>query len=118
MATGSTKRIRAGRVGGFALPPGHVSRTLQALRSREVLIRLGLCFLAAAIMWAATAAWAPPFSYRSNYIPRRDIAVRTPFKVFDRDATDKLRKQRQQETPWIFENDPGPVVELRERLRE
>jgi cyclic-di-AMP phosphodiesterase PgpH len=118
MATGSTKRIRSGRVGGFALPPGHVSRTLQALRSREVLIRLGLCLLAAGVMWAATGAWAPPFSYRSNYIPRRDIAVRTSFKVFDRDATDKQRKQQQQETPWIFENDPGPVRELRERLKE
>jgi putative nucleotidyltransferase with HDIG domain len=72
---------------------------------------------AAAIMWAATRAWAPPFSYRTGYVPPRDIYVRTPFKVFNQLATQDLRKQRRQEMPWIYENDPAPVLELRQRLK-
>ncbi len=54
MSTGNVKRVRTTRVGGFALPPGQVSRFWQALRSRDVLTRLGLCIVAGAIMWAAT----------------------------------------------------------------
>jgi putative nucleotidyltransferase with HDIG domain len=117
MSTGNTKRTRTTRAGGFSLPPGHVSRFWQALRSREVLIRLALCILAAGIMWAATRAWAPPFSYRTGYVPPRDIYVRTPFKVFNQGLTQDQRKQRQQEMPWIYENDPAAVLEMRQRLK-
>jgi putative nucleotidyltransferase with HDIG domain len=117
MSTGNTKRTRTTRVGGFALPPGQVSRFWQSLRSREVLIRLGLCILAAGVMWAVTRAWAPPFSYRTGYVPPRDIHVRTPFKVYNQGATQDKRKQRQQEMPWIYENDPAAVLELRQRLK-
>src|SRR5690242_6610048 len=99
MSTGPTKRMRTTRVGGFALPPGQVSRFFRSLRSREVLTRLAVCVFAALIMWSATRAWAPPFSYRTGYVPPRDITVRTDFKVFNKDDTDKLRQQRRQETP-------------------
>jgi len=118
MASGSTKRYRSTRLGGFSLPPGRISRALQALRSREVLTRLGLCILAAIVMWAATRAWAPPFAYRTGYVPPRDIYVRTDFKVHNKAATEKQREQRRQETPWLYENDAGPVKELHERLKQ
>jgi putative nucleotidyltransferase with HDIG domain len=74
--------------------------------------------LAAVIMWGVTRAWAPSFSYRKGFVPPRDITVRTGFKVFAKEDTEKLRQQRRQETPWIYENDPAPVRELRERLKE
>lgn len=117
MSTGNTKRFRTTRVGGFSLPPGNASRFWQALRSREVLTRLGLCILAVAVMWAATRAWAPPFSYRTGYVPPRDIYVRTAFKVYNQSATQDQRKLRQQEIPWHYENDPAAILELRQRLK-
>jgi putative nucleotidyltransferase with HDIG domain len=118
MATGTTRKLRTTRVGGFALPPGQFSRWMRAVRSREVLVRLGLCFLAAAVMWAATRGWAPPFSYRTGFVPRRDLYVRNEFKVFNENETDKQRDQRRQETPWLYENDPTLIVELRKRLKD
>jgi putative nucleotidyltransferase with HDIG domain len=118
MATGASKRYRSTRVGGFSLPPGRFSRALQALRSREVIIRLVLCFVAALVMWGTTRAWAPSFSYRTGYVPPRDIYVRTDFKVFNATATREQQAQRRQEIPWIYENDPAPVIELRQRLKD
>jgi len=48
-----------------------------------VLLRVALCFVAAVLVWAITGAWAPPFSYRSGYIPPRDIVSRASFSVRD-----------------------------------
>jgi cyclic-di-AMP phosphodiesterase PgpH len=118
MASGNTKRNRNTRVGGFSLPPGQFSRALQSLRSREVLVRLALCIFAALTTWAVTRAWAPAFPYRTGYVPPRDIYVRTPFKVFNANLTQEQRKQREQETPWLYENDPAPLIELRQSLKE
>lgn len=68
-------------------------------------------------MWAATRAWAPPFSYRTGYVPPRDVYVRTEFKVLNQKNTEERKDQIRQETPWIYVNDPRAIVELRQRLK-
>ena len=118
MSTATPKRYRSNRLGTFALPPGQIARVVQLLRSREVMTRIIFCCMAALAMWSGTRAWSPPFSYRTGYVPARDLYVRTEFKSPNPRATAELREQRRRETPWVYENDPAPLVELRQRLKE
>jgi putative nucleotidyltransferase with HDIG domain len=118
MSTATPKRHRTNRLGTFSVQPGQVARFMQLIRSREVLTRLLLCAIAAVITWGATRAWAPPFSFRTGFVPARDIYVRTEFKIPNPRATAELRDQRRKETPWVYENDPTPLIEMRQRLKE
>ena len=118
MSTAPYKRHRTNRLGTFALPPGQLARVTQLLRSREVVTRIVFCLIAALAMWSGTRAWSPPFSYRTGYMPARDLYVRTEFKIPNPRATAELREQRRRETPWVYVNDPAPLLELRQRLKE
>jgi putative nucleotidyltransferase with HDIG domain len=51
------------------------------LRRNDVLLRVGMCLMAAVCLWAATAPWEPPVTYRLGDIPQRDVIARVPFAV-------------------------------------
>jgi len=60
----------------------------------DSLKRLGLCFLAALIIWGVTRAWEPPFPYHSGYVPPRAIVARVAFEVDNADSsTDQIRQR-------------------------
>lgn len=117
MSSGSI-RTRSDRVAALRLPPGRFARTLETLRRRDVLLRLGLCLLAAIVMWLGTGAWAPPFAFRSGYIPPRDIVARIEFGRPDPDRTEALRKQKRSEMRCLYANNPQPLVQLQQALKD
>ena len=49
--------------------------------------RLGMCMLTAVALWAITGSWAPPFAYRTGYVPPRDIVAKVVFTKADPQAT-------------------------------
>jgi len=116
MSTGN-KRPRAGRVRALAIPPNLFRRIFGALRRRDVLIRLGLCALAAIAVWALTKAWVPPLGYRTGFTPQRVIIARVDFEVFDPKATEELRKRKRLELRPIYVNDPKPLQQLQQALK-
>ncbi len=99
------------------LPPGLFSRAWQVLRRTDVLIRVGLCILAALATWGVTRAWAPSFSYRTGFIPNREIIARVDFKEEDQAETEKRREQAKAQAEFVYENDPRPLEELRQELK-
>lgn len=120
MSNGSMKRYqsRATRTGNFNLPPGRVERTIQILRRREVLIRVGLCMIASILIWAATAGWAPPFSFRTGYIPPRPLTSRVDFEQLDVAGESARQIQQRKAAPWYYRNNPEPLVLLRKQVKE
>ena len=116
MASGNLKRTRSDRVAALRLPPTRWARLLAFFQRADVLLRLGLAGLAAVIMWLMTGGWTPPFSYRSGFIPPRDIVARAMFA--DPERTEALRKQKRGETILYYAHDPGPLIELRKALKD
>ena len=112
-----SKRTRSARVASLAIRPANWLRLLEHLRRGEVLVRLALCLLTALIVWGVTEGWKPPFAFRTGYVPRRDIVARVKFDIPDPPRTEKLKEQRRRETVCYYQNDPQPLVELRETLK-
>jgi putative nucleotidyltransferase with HDIG domain len=81
MATGGQKRKRSERVAALELPPGIWRRAWADLRRHDVLLRIGLCVLAAVALAIVVRAWLPPFPYRLGDVPSRELAARVPFEV-------------------------------------
>ena len=118
MSSGSPNRTRLARVAAFELPPGKFARGIARLRQPRSLARIGLCILSALAMWFVTAAWAPPFHFRSGHIPGRAIVAQADFEIPDPDKTEAKRKQQRAETICIYQHDVRPLVEMRQALRE
>ncbi|HRX78233.1 MAG TPA: HDIG domain-containing protein [Pirellulaceae bacterium] len=119
MSTSSPRRKRSDLAAGIQLPPGQMSRALRYLRQGDVLIRIGLCLLAATIMWAATRGWTRPFAFTSGYIPPRDIVASIDFSTHEPDVpeNERRRQRAQAQTICIYTHDVQPLVELREALK-
>jgi membrane-associated HD superfamily phosphohydrolase len=118
MASGNFKRPRGDRVSGFSLPPGQFARTLENVRRGDVLLRVGLCALAAIFLWLVSAGWAPPFSYRTGYLPERPIITRVEFQLEDKAGTAERNQKLRREMLVVYENDPKLIVQLQQALKE
>ena len=119
MSTNSPRRKRPDRAARIELPPGQISRLMTYVRRGDVLLRVGLCLLAATVMWAATRGWSPPFSYTSGYIPQRDIRAIVDFSTGELDVpeNERRRQRARARTICIYTHDVQPLVELREALK-
>jgi hypothetical protein len=117
MASGPQKRTRQQRVASVALPPGFWKLAWNQLQRGGVLLRLGLCAIAALFLWVFTRGWDPPFSFRLEDVVRRPIVARIDFKQPDPDTTEQNRERARKETPAEYIQDPEPLVQLRAKLR-
>lgn len=119
MSTSSPRRKRSDLASGIRLPPGRMSQSLAYLRRGDVLLRVGLCLLAATIMWAATRGWSRPFAFASGYLPPRDIVASIDFSTRELDVpeNERRRQRARAQTICIYTHDVQPLVELREALK-
>lgn len=114
MSSGISKRHRS----ALALPPGQFKQALEYARRTDFLIRIGLCLLAAILMWGITGAWAPPFSYRTRYTPPRDIVTRVEFETIDEYLTTKAKEKARSEVVCYYAHDPQPLDDLEQALTD
>lgn len=117
MAGGVQRRTRSERVAALELPPSQWERAWASLSRRDVLGRVALALLAAALMTALIAAWNPPFSYHVGDVPTRDIISRVAFQRANPEKTLLARHQAAAQVPYCYIQDARPLVELRKELR-
>src|SRR5947209_9418690 len=117
MANGGRKRTRSQRVASIELPPNRWERSLDYLRHGSVLLRIGLSLVAAVMMWALISGWAPPFPYRTGFIPSRDIVARVDFKRALPEKQKNLQENAKKEIKYIYSQDPTQLANLRGGLR-
>ena len=67
-------------------------------------------------MVLGTAAWNPPFPYRTGEVPERDIVARTNFPVPDLNKSQLARDRARQQARYVYEQDSEPLVQLRSKL--
>ena len=81
MSSGITRRTRSDRVASLTLRHGRLERLVQQLQERETWLRIALFAGCLTLLCLVTRAWSPPFSFRSGYIPQRNIVARVDFSV-------------------------------------
>ncbi len=111
------KRTRQQRVAMVELPPGFWGNLLEQLQRGAVLLRLALCAMVAVLLLVVTRGWDPPFRYRLNDVPERDIVASVNFEQPDLEATKEARTRARRLTVAVYDQDPAPLEQLRAELR-
>ena len=109
-------RTRQQRVATVELPPGAWGVLLGQLSRGSVLLRLGMCAVVAIFLLVFTRGWDPPFNYRVNQIPSRDIVASVDFEQVDLEATKQARDRARRLAVAVYDQDPEPLVQLRAQL--
>ncbi len=117
MANIPQKRTRQQRVAVVELPPGLWGNLWGQLQRGSVLLRLAICTLAAILMMIFTRGWDPPFRYRFNDVPERNIVASVDFEQPDQAATAEARTLARRLTVAVYDQDPAPLEQLRAQLK-
>lgn len=116
MASSAPRRSASRRATLLPLRPAQWQRWWEQLTRTDVLVRIGLCLLATVAVWLITSGWAPPFAYRTGYVPRRDIVARVTFAVRDEDGTRQRKDEVRRKTISYYENDPKPLADIQQHF--
>ena len=92
-------------------------RVLATLQHRHVVVRMASAVLAAAALCVIFRAWNPPFAYRTGNVPSSDIVAAASFTVPDPQATKDARDLARSRVRCVFVQNPEPLVQLRELVR-
>lgn len=117
MSTGGSKKSRRNRVADLDPTTKLTKRIWSQIRSSDVLLRVGMCLLAAFVMMLLTRAWLPPLSYRAGDIPRRAITARVNFEEPNEDATQQARDRAAGQARRVYAHDPEPLDQVRAALQ-
>jgi cyclic-di-AMP phosphodiesterase PgpH len=116
MSTGNKKKRRIDRVTSVELPPGVLGHLWGHLHRGHVLVRLGLCAVAAILLWGVTRGWAPALSYHWGDVPSRDIVARTEFERENERKTEDARKEARRLAIATYDHDPAQLEQLRAKV--
>jgi cyclic-di-AMP phosphodiesterase PgpH len=117
MSNGNQRRSRLPRVTSVEPPSTLLEKTFDQVRRGDVLMRLGMCLVAAAAMIAMVRGWEPPFGFRSNYTPIRGVVSRVDFKQIDQIKTQNDRENAKRKVTPIFINDTTAFDKLQAKLK-
>jgi len=112
-----SSRRRSRRPVSLDLPHGFWGMLAERLARPDVLLRLGLCVAAAAVLLILLQGWAEPFAYRVGTVPVRGIVSRVAFDKPDPDATRQARERAAAKVRVVYAQDRAPVVRLRDGLK-
>ncbi len=112
-----TTRRRSRRSASLDLPSGFWRTLAERLASPDIILRLGLCVAASAILLVLLRGWAEPFGYRVGSMPVHGVVSRVPFDKPDPDATRDEQTKAASRVRVVYSHDKAPVVRLRDGLK-
>ncbi len=118
MSSGNQVRTRAEQLAQMGLLPNRLGGAKSAVLRGDVLVRLAMAAAAALAMWLLAVGWRPPFTYRLDRTPPRDIVANVEFSRPDPDKTEREQELAGRRVPRVYDHDPQPLIDLREGLKE
>lgn len=110
-------RRRSRRSGSLDLPHGFWGMLAERMSRPDVLLRLGLCVAASAVLLILLQGWAEPLGYQVGSMPVHGVVSRVAFDKPDLDATRIARERAASRVRVVYAHDKAPIVRLRDGLK-
>jgi putative nucleotidyltransferase with HDIG domain len=108
---------RRRRSGAVDAPQGFFGALLETASRGDVLLRLGLCLAAAAVLLVMLHGWEEPFPFQTGSVPPRGVVSRVPFERPDAEGTREAQQRAAARVRIVYAQDKAPVVRLRDGLK-
>ncbi len=118
MSGASKNRTRQERVESLGIQKPRWIQWWQNSDKADVSSRVGIAFTAGVLLLLVCETWRPPFAYRLNAIPARDLISRVTFDVPNVDETKSLQVRKRREQLAFYRNRPQPIDQLRAALKD
>ncbi len=118
MSGASKQRSQKERIESLGIPKPRLVEWWQRSDKVDGSIRISMALVAALTMLVCCQTWRPPFSYRTNEIPVRDLVTRVTFEVPDQQETRLAREKKASEQLAFYRNRSQPLTQLRAALRD
>ena len=108
---------RRRRSGAVDAPQGFFGSLLETASRGDVLLRLGLCLAAAAVLLVMLHGWEEPFPFQQGSVPPRGVVSRVPFERPDAEGTREAQQRSAARVRIVYAQDKAPIVRLRDGLK-
>jgi len=113
----SSFRRRVRRASAMEGPQGFWSGLLETISRSEVLVRLGLCLIAAIVLLILLQGWSEPFAFRLGSVAPRGVVARVAFEKPDLDRTRAAQERATSQVRVVYAQDRSPLVRIRDGLK-
>jgi putative nucleotidyltransferase with HDIG domain len=117
MSGASKQRSQKERIESLGIPKPRFVEWWQRSDKADGSIRIVMAVVAAVAMLVLCQTWRPPFAYRANEIPDRDLVTRVSFDVIDDEQTEAERDRRAAEQIAYYRKRSEPLNQLRFALK-
>jgi hypothetical protein len=90
---------------------------VRMLGDRSTCLRLLISAIALILLVFAVEAWQAPFRFHLHDVAPQGVTARVDFERIDALQTERQRRERETEVPFVFNHDPQPLENLPAKLR-
>ncbi len=118
MSGASKQRTRQERIDSLGIQKPRLVQWWQDSDKADFTIRVGVAVVAALALLVFCQTWQPPFAYRRDAIPARDLVTRVTFDVPNEAETKAAQDRARRAQVAFYRNQPQPLNLLRGALRD
>jgi hypothetical protein len=118
MSGASKQRTRPERIDSLGIEKPRFIQWWQDSDKADFATRVLMAVVAAAALLIVCQTWRPPFAYRRNAIPARDVITRVTFDVINESETKAKQARLRRDQLAFYVNRTQPLDQLRAALRD
>jgi putative nucleotidyltransferase with HDIG domain len=118
MSGASKQRNRQERIDSLGIQKPRLVQWWQDSDKADFMIRVGVAVVAALALLVFCQTWQPPFAYRRDAIPARDLVTRVTFEVLNEAETKAEQDRARRAQVAFYRNQTQPLNLLRGALRD
>lgn len=116
--SGASKRNRQERIESLGIQKPRLIQLWRDSDKASWLLRVTIAVVAGVALLVLCQTWQPPFAYRKNSIPARDLITRMTFEVPNETETKSQQDRVRREQLAFYSNRPQPLDQLHAALRD
>ena len=118
MSGANKTRTRQERIDSLGIQKPRLIQWWQSGDKADFSIRVSMAVASAIALMAICKTWQPPFAFRKDEVPARDLITRVTMEVINETKTDSRKDQESKSYVAYYQNNTQPLDELVAALKD
>ena len=118
MSGANKTRTRQERINSLGIQKPRLAQWWQNGNKTDFSIRVAMAFISGIALLVICEAWQPPFAFRKDQVPARELITRVDMQVPNEAETNARREQESKSFVTYYQNNTQPIDELIASLKD